>query len=750
MRREPAPKPCGQWAYSVAEPPQILPSDSRPYTLPMNGQSGTAPPVPPAEPRTWLLAVSLAIAAMAVMAASIDGPFLFDDVALIQGNHNVHGFEHWTEWFTKTLWDTNYDPSADRESRGFWRPIILVSYAFDWWVGGGSPLAFHVTNLLVHALNAVLLFVVLTGWVPGRLAAFFGALLFAVHPVQTEPVAWIAGRTDSLCALGLLVALLGLRRSRYRRWSGLALLALGLVIALGAKEAAVVFPVLAAIEVWAWQPGPLDAGAARRVLGRIWPFIALSLLYFAVHRLLVTASSPLPRLNAFNAVPLALEAWGRYAALLLWPDDLTLGRAMVRVEQDVLLAHPGYVALGAALLLLVLGAAWRLRRAQPAAALGALAFGATLLPVSGIVWLGYFISVSPRFLYIPLLGLALALAALLAAKVDLRLRVACLALMTLLGARAFVRGGDFGSEEAFWRREITANERYPAAQQFLISRELNAGRPRSALRLAHRWFQLFEAGDGSEIGTASLIRSTVAAVLALTPDVDRESLRAVQAFTGTLARARPSELELPRLGLHLRVAANSWLLNRIANDRRHFLIMSGEAASRIGDDEAAVEAVEAALDGCDDCWTVLVTSALILARAGELDRATLLAERAVRYGPPGAKLDYTLASVRQAAEWRSRPTTGDSNLRQVGFHSTLGSFGRAYAVARPAIERLSNDPASLHAVGELAFRAGDVSTSRSLLGRMLPPPVVEQRLAELSSTVRWFEQPSAPGEWVPD
>ena len=47
-----------------------------------------------------------------------------------------------------------------------------------------------------------------------------------------------------------------------------------------------------------------------------------------------------------------------------------------------------------------------------AAALGVLAFGATLLPVSGIVWLGYFISVSPRFLYIPLLGLALALAAL--------------------------------------------------------------------------------------------------------------------------------------------------------------------------------------------------------------------------------------------------------------------------------------------------------------------------------------------------
>ena len=511
-----------------------------------------------------------------------------------------------------------------------------------------------------------------------------------------------------------------------------------------------VFPVLAVIEVWAWQPGPLDVRATRRVLERIWPFVAISLLYFTVHRLLVTPSSPLPQLNAFNAVPLALEAWGRYAALLLWPDDLTLGRAMVRVEQDVLLAHPGYASLGAALLVLVLGAAWRFRRAQPAVALGVLAFGALLLPVSGILWLGYFISVSPRFLYVPLVGVALALAALLAVKPDNRVRIACFGLLALLGARAFVRGGDFGSDEAFWRREITANGRYPAAQQFLISRELNAGRPRSALRLAHGWFQLSKGGDGSELGTAALIRSTVAAVLALTPDIDQQSLRAVQTFTATLARARPSELELSRLGLNLRVAANSRLLNRIANDRRQFLIMSGEAASRVGDDAAAVEAVESALEGCNDCWTVLVTSALILARAGELDRAVELAERAVRYGPPGSRLDYTLDSVRQAAQWKLRPTTGKSDLSQVGFHSTLGSFGRAYAIAHPAIEHLTNDPGSVHALGELAFRAGDVNTSRNLLGRVLPASAVDERLAELSRTVRWFEQPSAPGEWVPN
>ena len=109
-----------------------------------------------------------------------------------------------------------------------------------------------------------------------------------------------------------------------------------------------------------------------------------------------------------------------------------------------------------------------------------------------------------------------------------------------------------------------------------------------------------------------------------------------------------------------------------------------------------------------------------------------------------------LATLRQAAQWRSVSSNDASTLRQVGFHSALGSFGRAYAIAHPAIERLATDPDSLQALGELAFRAGDVNTSRSLLGRALPAHAVDERLAELSRSVRWFDQPSAPGEWVPD
>src|SRR2546430_1968125 len=132
--------------------------------------------------RAWLLAGLAATAASVVMLGAVRGPFIFDDVPLILGNHHVHGLEHWREWFLHSMWNNNFDV-ADGQHRSFWRPIVVASYAFDWWWGGGSPIAFHVTNLVIHALNAALAFHLLSGWVKDRSAPFAGALLFAVHPL---------------------------------------------------------------------------------------------------------------------------------------------------------------------------------------------------------------------------------------------------------------------------------------------------------------------------------------------------------------------------------------------------------------------------------------------------------------------------------------------------------------------------------------------------------------------------------------
>lgn len=715
----------------------------------------SAPPPAPTlqavsvRPRPSLLAALAAVVAIAAMCGSIAGEWVFDDIPLIAGNSYVQSFEHWTHWFTGTLWDTNFDPILAREARDFWRPLVLFSYGVNWAIGGGSPAVFHATNLLLHALNSALLTLVLLGWVRGAWPALIGALLFAVHPVQTEPVAWIAGRTDTLCTLGLLVATLGIRRARVSRGAGGALVGLGLVIAFLSKETAVVFPVLAAIELWSEHESPLTARAVGSVLRRVWPYVAISVGYIVFNRTFVSRQASDFGASAITHVLLVLEAVGRYSALVLWPDNLTLGRGRLRFADGVLAPGWPYVIAGAATLVLLLAVAWRARDRAPALSLGLLAYGALLLPVSGVIWLGNDVLVSPRYLYEPMLGVSLACAALLATRPrqGTLVRGLCLALVVCLGARSFMRSGDFESEEAFWRAEISSDASYSAAQQYYLYRELNAGRPRSALAVAHRWFGL-TGTDGTPAHKAQLITGIVTAALRATPDVDSGGLEALQAFAEQLSRGRPGKLSLPALDLGLVVGNDPMLLQSFEDAEHRLWLIAGEAAVRRGDDAAAVTLAERAVGACGDCWTLLSHSALILARAHQLERSRELAQRAQAYAPPN-KIPDLLATIDDAIRWHKRRGSAPPAMVEAGMQSALGAFGRAYRAARSAIDNPPSEPAAVVSLAELSFRAGDVASARRLLARVLAPEGVEQKLGELARSVAWLDQPRAEDEWSP-
>ena len=92
------------------------------------------------------------------------------------------------------------------------RPIVNFSYAVDRALWGTKPLGFHVTNVLLHMLNVVLLFALARRLSEDRLAAFAAAALFAVHPMMTEAVGYIAGRSEVLCATFFLPAVMCGRR----------------------------------------------------------------------------------------------------------------------------------------------------------------------------------------------------------------------------------------------------------------------------------------------------------------------------------------------------------------------------------------------------------------------------------------------------------------------------------------------------------------------------------------------------------
>jgi hypothetical protein len=171
---------------------------------------------------------------------------------------------------------------------GFYRPLVILSWWQNHLLFGLQPLGYHLTNIGLHALVASLLYLLvlrLGGW---RRVALGTSLLFAVHPVHVEAVAWISGRTDPLCAVFVLAALLFwwsyLRTARTSQ----ALLAMGMfVLALMSKEMAIVTPFLVALVSFVpCGPAPAPPARGRRLLPLLG-FLGILLLYLVVRWLVL-------------------------------------------------------------------------------------------------------------------------------------------------------------------------------------------------------------------------------------------------------------------------------------------------------------------------------------------------------------------------------------------------------------------------------------------------------------------------------
>ncbi len=129
---------------------------------------------------------------------------------------------------------------------GFYRPLVILSWMMDWALHADAPLGYHLTNIALHSLN-VFLIVCLIQRITGSLGlALSTSLLYSAHPALTEAVAWLSGRTDSLCAAFILLSLLSWRfyLDHGHRLAYAAALA-AFTLALMSKEEAVALPFLA-------------------------------------------------------------------------------------------------------------------------------------------------------------------------------------------------------------------------------------------------------------------------------------------------------------------------------------------------------------------------------------------------------------------------------------------------------------------------------------------------------------------------
>lgn len=384
----------------------------------------------------------------AVYGGSLGHEFVFDDWHLVVENAVVK-------------WPLSDAPVVFEHRPGgvSYRPVRMISYMVDHAIAGGiDARTFHASNVVYHALAALVLYALAFQTIGSWGGAAFAAALWAVHPVGSEAVAYVSGRRDLLLALFALVGLLSWwkfcdARRLTARVALLAVTVLAAGLALGAKENAAVFPALAlllfvvhdrrASEPRIASPGVWVAlGAFALALWLVVDQFYLERIHEALARLADEPLAPQPALS--------LTVLGQYGLVSIWPVNLladyrepawALPTASLDARSVV-----SAVAFGAALVVgLVL--TWRGR----VAGAGLLWFPIALLPVVQIV--PYREIVAEHNAYLPLAGLALAAGdgtASLLRRWTVPTAIACLALVAVLGVRAQARTADWADDETLW------------------------------------------------------------------------------------------------------------------------------------------------------------------------------------------------------------------------------------------------------------------------------------------------------------
>jgi Flp pilus assembly protein TadD len=310
-----------------------------------------------------------------------------------------------------------------------WHPVTMLSHALDCQLFGLSPWGHHLTGIVWHSINTVLVFVWLRRMTGARWPSWFVAAFFGLSPLRVESAVWVAERKDVLSGFFGLLALIsyveyargrqpaggaqsalmdharsaGRQSQGYERWAyGLAWLFLG--VGLLSKPMLVTWPlVMLLLDYW-----PLQRLGTRNfgwLLTEKIPFFALAVAASLVtyltqkHEGAMTMVEKLPvALRGENAV----VSYGRYLEKIFWPSDLAVLYPLPK-------SYPLAAVLGAgAVLAVISGMAWLARRRCPYGLMGWLWFCGTLVPVIGLVQVGSQ-AMADRYTYLPSLGILIAM-----------------------------------------------------------------------------------------------------------------------------------------------------------------------------------------------------------------------------------------------------------------------------------------------------------------------------------------------------
>lgn len=403
----------------------------------------------------WPIYTLLFLGALLAYANSFPGAFLLDDLHIVRKNPLVADVD--------ILAVLRSDYWHGVENSGLYRPLTILSLALNRALLGPAPFGFHLVNVLLHAVVAILLALSLVRWGHSRGLAFMAGALFAVHPLHTEVVNIVVGRSELLVALLLTIGLLCARREG---WRADAQVGLCFLLALLAKEHAIVFVALLPL----WETFHGQSWGDRRHWRRIVALALIAVAWLVLRAVAVVET--LPRsVYAHEAAPLAHLPWDERVLTALYYQWLYLAKLLIPfrlqgayspadlpfISSPLSLAGTTVLAGSlVALALIVIG--WR--RRQPVALFATL-YLVSFAPTSNL-FLPIGVSFAERLAFYPSLWFCAGMAALfgLMAGGAGRARAAWLlfaAYLLVLAVLCVLRNPDFSSETRFWTAEVDDN-----------------------------------------------------------------------------------------------------------------------------------------------------------------------------------------------------------------------------------------------------------------------------------------------------
>ena len=374
--------------------------------------------------KSWWTFLLLALVTLGVYLPSVQFGYVdYDDPAYISGNPYVN------QGLTadSVRWAWTYAASAEQIKEGLyegvtnlWHPLSWMSHMLDADIWGmDSPGGHHLTSVLLHLASVLLVYLVFARLFGSQWVGLFTALLFAVHPLHVEPVAWLSARKDQLSCLFMFSSLYAYLRIPAQARRGIDWWKAGSVLlyaaALCSKPSVVVMPALLLLidykrgDLKLAEGGSLSSlyNTGLEIIRTKWlwilPAVLAAVLTFATqsggsHAFWIEQSSISGRLQLF-----APATW-YYLLRSFIPIDLSF-----HYPRPAWVMQPWLIVTSAALLVAAVAASYRGRKKFPAVWFGVAWFFVLLLPVSGLAYVGSSFT-ADRYMYTALTGMFAALA----------------------------------------------------------------------------------------------------------------------------------------------------------------------------------------------------------------------------------------------------------------------------------------------------------------------------------------------------